>query len=270
MKENKDNYIMEYCLENNIKVINIRRVKKSNRTRIVLTCLCKECGRRYDIRWTSLKQQLYKGLCTSCAHRKTQEHRMLTVDDVVKRFTDVGYKVLTPANKIKPRGKRSIYFTPLEIANKYGDVYTTNCNNFCCNLEYYKELSNCDKRNEILKNESRLEYKVRKFLDSQDIPYKQQFRFMDCRGEKYPLPFDFCLYYKDDKHRMLIEVDGAQHFRADSLWADSFKMIQKNDRRKNYYCQSHNIPLLRLRYDEIDSKDDKYKQIILDFIHNNW
>ena len=62
MKENKDNYIMEYCLENNVKVINIRRVKKSNKTRIVLTCLCKECGRRYDIRWTSLKQQLYKGL----------------------------------------------------------------------------------------------------------------------------------------------------------------------------------------------------------------
>ena len=93
---------------------------------------------------------------------------------------------------------------------------------------------------------------------------------MDCRGEKYPLPFDFCLYYKDDKRRMLIEVDGAQHFRADSLWADSFGATQKNDRRKNYYCQSHNIPLLRLRYDEIDSKDDKYKQMILDFIHNNW
>ena len=69
---------------------------------------------------------------------------------------------------------------------------------------------------------------------------------------------------------MLIEVDGAQHFRADSLWADSFGATQKNDRRKNYYCQSHNIPLLRLRYDEIDSKDDKYKQMILDFIHNNW
>ena len=68
---------------------------------------------------------------------------------------------------------------------------------------------------------------------------------------------------------MLIEVDGDQHFREDSIWADTFEIIKKHDRTKTYYCNSHHIPLLRLRTNDIDNKNEKYKDMILDFIHTN-
>lgn len=268
MNQNTKTKIEKYCEENDINVINIRNVKRNSKTRIVITCLCKECRERYDIRWETLQRQKYAGLCTSCAHRECAKHKLLQVEEIIERFNKEGYQVITPKDKIKRRGKRSIYFTNVEIQNKYGDVYTTNCNNFCQNISYYRELSNCDKRNEMLKNESRLEYKVRKFLEENNIPYKQEFRFMDCRGKKYPLPFDFCLYYESDS-KLLIEVDGAQHFRQDSLWADRFKATQKNDKIKNYYCAHNHIPLLRLRTEDIDNKDKLYQEKILEFIKNN-
>lgn len=268
LQETTQRELNELCKDYNIDIINIRNIKKNGKTRLVLTLRCSECGERFDVYWTTLKRQKYKGVCTSCAHRKCSEHRMLTVDKVIARFNKEGYEVLTPKNKIKRKGKRSVYFTELEIQNKYGDIYTTNCNNFCSRIDYYRELANCDKKNEMLKNESRLEYKVRTFLDSQSIPYKTQFRFMDCRGEKYPLPFDFCLYYTET-NKMLIEVDGAQHFRRSNIWASTFEATKKNDRRKDYYCQHNNIPLLRLTYLDVDVKDERYKQMILDFIKNN-
>lgn len=269
MRKSTIEKIKKFCKDNDVNVINIRNKKRSNKTRIVVTCLCRMCNTRYDIDWNTLCTQKYTGLCTSCAHKKCSEYKKLSINQIVQRFEDEGFRVITPINKIKPRGKRSIYFTNVDIMNKYGDIYTTNCNNFCSRIDYYRELSNCDKRNEILKTESRLEYKVRIFLDSQHIPYKQQFRFMDCRGEKYPLPFDFCLYYTDDDKRMLIEIDGEQHFRNDGLWSSTFKATQKNDRRKDYYCKKNNIPLLRLRYNEIDDKKASYKNMIIDFIKNN-
>ena len=251
----------------NLNIVNIRQLHKGNKNRIVLTLLCNKCGQRFDIRLDTLQHQKFKGICISCAHKELKQCQALTIDEIIKRFEDEGFKVLTPRNKIKRRGKRPIYFTNLEIQNKYGDIYTTNCNNFCSNINYYRELSNCDAKNEILKNESRLEYKVRKFLIEQDIPFKQQFRFMDCRGEKYPLPFDFCLYYAEE-NKMLIEVDGAQHFRESGKFASSFKATQKNDRRKDYYCTQNNIPLLRLTDKDIDCKSEKYKDKILEFINN--
>lgn len=263
--------IEDLCNKYNVNFINVRSMHMNGKTRLIITCICNECGQRYDVRWETLQRQKYRGLCTSCAHRKSSAYKALCVNQIVQRFGDEGFTVITPINKIKPRGKRSVYFTPVEIMNKYGDIYTTNCNNFCSRIDYYRELANCDKRNEMLQCESRLEYKVRCFLQEYNIPYKQEFRFMDCRGKKYPLPFDFCLYYDTD-NKLLIEVQGAQHFR-ESAWFhkghESFKTLQKHDRTKLYYCQKNHIPLLVLPYNKIDDKKESYKKIILDFIHNN-
>ena len=259
---------IEELKKQGVNIINYRQIYSNNKQRVILTVLCTKCNRRFDIRLDTMSHQKYRGLCTSCAHWEGQRYKAQAVEDIIMRFESEGYKVLTPKEKIKPKGNRTVYFTNVDIQNKYGDVYTTNCNNFFSRIDYYRELANCDAKNEMLKNESRLEYKVRKFLIEQDIPHKQQFRFMDCRGEKYPLPFDFCLYYTTDK-KLLIEVDGEQHFRKGGLFANKFEQTQKNDRRKNYYCNKNNIPLLRLNTNDIDGKKEIYKQKILDFISNN-
>lgn len=271
LRKNTTEKITKYCQTYDVDVVNIRSTRQSGKTRIIITCRCKECGARFDIKWDTLQRQKYKGLCTKCAHKECSKCRVLTIQQIIKRFEDVGYKVITPINQIKPRGKRNVYFTPVEIMNKYGDVYTTNCNNFCSRIDYYKELSNQDKRNEMLRTESRLEHKVRRFLEENNIPYKQQFRFMDCRGKKYPLPFDFCLYYKEDK-KLLIEVQGEQHFRESSYFHEgheAFKTLQKHDRTKAYYCKEKQIPLLVLSYNKIDNAKESYKDIIMEFINNN-
>lgn len=266
MRKKTKEEVLEYCNLNNIDLIKMRNINTHNKKRLVLTIKCRQCGNRYDIRYDTIRHQLYKGLCTKCAHYESQNYKRLEVLDVVKRFNEEGFKVLTPIEKIKPRGNKTIYFTTVDIQNKYGDVYSTNCNNFCSRIDYYRELSNCDSKNEKLKNESRLEYKVRKFLQENNVPYKQQFRYSDCRGKKYPLPFDFALYYEQD-NRLLIEVDGEQHFNIhDKFWS---KEVEKHDRIKNYYCESHNIPLLRLSYKDIDNQNEIYKEKITNFINNN-
>lgn len=251
-----------------VNIINVRQLHKHNKQRIILTVLCSECGQRYDSQIDNIKAQKFLGLCTSCAHKRSSNYKRKSVDEIINIFKKEGYEVITPKDKIKPKGKRTIYFTSVEIRNKYGDIYTTSCNNFLSRINYYRELAHCDVKNEMLKNESRLEYKVRQFLQELNVQFKQEFRFMDCRGKKYPLPFDFCLYYTEDK-KLLIEVDGEQHFKRSSKFANNFKIIQKNDKTKNYYCKVNNIPLLRLSYKDIDSKNEIYKQKIIDFIKNN-
>lgn len=268
MRKNSEIEISKFCKENNLIPINVRNMKKNNKTRIVITFKCSNCGSRFDISWDNLKHQKYKGLCTKCAHKESQKYRLLEIDDIIKRFTDNGFIVLTPKNEIKGRGNRSAVFTPIDIQNKYGDTYTVSCNNFCNSIEYYKTLSNCDAKNEMVGVKSLLEYKVRQFLIEQNIPFKQEFRFSDCRGKKYPLPFDFCLFYKEDK-KILIEVDGEQHFNKGGLFGAKYEDTTKRDRTKDYYCKSNGIPLLRLSYNIINRKDELYKTKILDFIKNN-
>ena len=60
----------------------------------------------------------------------------------------------------------------------------------------------------------------------------------------------------------LIEVDGVQHFFAYSFSPHSTKedaekqfiQIQKHDKIKNQYCKKHNIPLLRIHYNNFKKR----------------
>ena len=101
---------------------------------------------------------------------------------------------------------------------------------------------------------------VEQFLDDIVIPYKQEFKFSDCRGKKKMLPFDFCLNY-DTNSKLLIEVDGERHYK------EYFKEVHDNDRTKDGYCKYKNIPLLRIPYWEFES--NQYKLSILHFINTN-
>ena len=74
------------------------------------------------------------------------------------------------------------------------------------------------------------------------------------------LPFDFCLNY-DKPNKLLIEADGERHYK------EYFIELRKYDKIKDYYCSSHNIPLLRIPYWEFD--DNTYKQNIDNFINTN-
>ena len=52
----------------------------------------------------------------------------------------------------------------------------------------------------------------------------------------------------------LIEFDGLQHFKSIDFFGGEESLIDniKRDKKKNVYCKENNIPLLRIRYDQID------------------
>ena len=262
LREKTKQEIIDWCREHNVKCINVRSFRQKGKSRIKVTILCNECGTRSDILKENLMTQKFPGLCTSCAHKKSQDYRRLKAQDLIDKFESIGYKVLTPIDKIKPFGKGNSYNqSKVLIENKFGQVFNTNYNQFSRNLQYYKDLNSDDGYcAEGIRKASYYEKLVASFLEEKYIPYKREFKFTDCR-KKRCLPFDFCLWY-DSPNRILIEVDGELHYKQSSRLDE----VQLNDEHKIRYCNYKNIPLLRIPYWEFNDNED-YKKSIISFIH---
>lgn len=108
---------------------------------------------------------------------------------------------------------------------------------------------------------------IEKILDNNNIQYKAQYWFDDCRIQ-LPLPFDFAIF-NNNRLIGLCEYQGIQHYKPVDFagkgkeWADNqFKRNQKSDNTKRTYCKSQNIPLLEIPYWEYKNIEN----ILLDFI----
>ncbi len=69
--------------------------------------------------------------------------------------------------------------------------------------------------------------------------------------------FDDCV--KLHGRDVMIEIDGEQHFKPVRNW--DYEATVASDTEKNEYCKSHNIPLLRIRYDELLHIADILQQV---------
>ena len=98
------------------------------------------------------------------------------------------------------------------------------------------------------------ELKIENWLQENDIEHKTQVWFDACRGKKRPLPFDFAIY-NNEKLSLLIEFDGAHHFREYSHFGgkEAFEERKRLDKIKDDFCFQNNIPLLRIPYWEFDN-----------------
>lgn len=68
--------------------------------------------------------------------------------------------------------------------------------------------------------------------------------------------FDFLIYHTN--HLIAIEFDGGLHFKPIFLKdkpLEEFMLRQEHDIRKDKYCETYGIPLLRIRYDQLDIID---------------
>lgn len=98
-------------------------------------------------------------------------------------------------------------------------------------------------------NVSQGELRISKYLDSQNIEYKTQYIFKECKYIK-SLRFDFYL----PQSNTCIEYDGQQHFKPVNFngsqdgGLSSFIETQKRDEIKNRYCKDNNIKLIRIPY----------------------
>lgn len=113
-------------------------------------------------------------------------------------------------------------------------------------------------------NKSRGERKIERFLVVNDIYYKSQKTFKDCKNI-IVLPFDFAILNNDGSVKGLVEFHGAQHYRSVCFGGmsiekaeENFKNLQVRDSIKKEYCQKNGIQLLEIHY-----KDYKNIPIIL-------
>lgn len=262
IREKTKQEIIDWCKEHNVEYLNIRSFRQKGKSRIKVIIRCIECGKRSDILKENLMSQKFPGLCTSCAHKKAQDYRRLQAQDLINKFESIGYKVLTPIDKIKPVGKNKLYNkAKVMIENKFGQTFVVDYNNFSNKLEYYKKLNSDEGYSaEGHRRKSKYEQMIANFLDEQNIPYKREFKFTDCK-KKRMLPFDFCLWYNLPS-RILIEVDGELHYKQ----TPRLEEVQSNDEYKTRYCKYKKIPLLRIPYWEFNENED-YKKSIISFIH---
>ena len=92
------------------------------------------------------------------------------------------------------------------------------------------------------RKESVGERMIKDYLTDNQIRFKPEKRFDDCKDKK-KLPFDFYLI----DYNALIEFDGEQHY-WNVFGESQFRNTKKHDEIKNHYCHINNIPLLRIPY----------------------
>lgn len=103
------------------------------------------------------------------------------------------------------------------------------------------------------------ESKISNILNEFHINFKTECTFNKCK-DKHKLPFDFGIYNLNNELTGLIEFDGKQHFEVcrfngmtHEKALESFKTGQIHDQIKNQFCKTNNIPLLRIKYTDIDN-----------------
>jgi hypothetical protein len=98
-------------------------------------------------------------------------------------------------------------------------------------------------------NDSFGEKIIANFLDRNNIEYKREYIFDDCKNI-YPLRFDFYI----PSTRKCIEFDGIQHFQPVEYFGGvkAYELRKINDKIKNDYCEDNYINLIRIRYNQID------------------
>lgn len=97
---------------------------------------------------------------------------------------------------------------------------------------------------------SSLEEHIIKILQKEKIKFQREKTYPDLKFGYYR--FDFFL----PQYNLLIEVDGAQHYKFSKIFhkkRQDFLKAQERDRRKNSYALSHNIPLYRIPCFEIEN-----------------
>ena len=97
---------------------------------------------------------------------------------------------------------------------------------------------------------SKGERRIRNFLISNKIEYKMEYILPSDKKYRY----DFFL----PKLNILIEYDGAQHFRPVESWGgiNELNEIQKRDREKNELARMYGIGLIRIPYTKLNSLEE--------------
>lgn len=157
----------------------------------------------------------------------------------------------------------------IDARNKHNDLYYYNLTEYVSSTK--KVVILCSKHGEFKQTpnshlngsgcpkcvSSRGEISIRTILSKNNIQFKEQMRFSDCKNIK-SLPFDFYI----SGYNICIEYDGEQHYIENPHRGgkDGFERTKLHDSIKNEFCLNNKIKLFRIRYDE--NVYDKMREIM--------
>ena len=105
--------------------------------------------------------------------------------------------------------------------------------------------SSCGCKNGISKGEQ----KILEILENNKISYIREYKIPKLNNKR----FDFVLLNDDNQIYRIIEFDGEQHFKETKWKREKLIRTQQSDKEKNEYALSHNIPLVRIPYWELNN-----------------
>lgn len=213
-----------------------------------IPCRCKVCGFEWSVRAGQLRAERIRG-CPKCGREIARAKRTKSLDQFVSELHSVNedLEVIGEYN-----GTHSFIRCRCKIHDRIFESMP-------CNL--LNGTATCPACSRKM---SKMERSVGAILNELGISHISQYRFDDCRGEKFALPFD---YYLPD-YNVAIEYDGAQHFEPIDYFGgiEQYELRKQHDRIKDEYCIEHNIVLIRIPYYE--SKNLR-EYIITQFNHYN-
>lgn len=225
------NKIIKKGIGKKVELLEIIYYNSHENSLLLLKCL--ECGYIFTSTYSNLFYTPHLNYCRKCANKHLSEIKSMDINEVKEYIESFNYKLLSDYYKNNT--------TYIKVECEKGHKYTTTYGAF-------KNGNRCP-----YCNQSKGEYKIKKFFKNNNMIYNEQKRFEDCRFKK-PLPFDFYL----PQYNILIEYDGEFHYKI-SRYEDGFdKFINTKirDTVKNIYCKNNDIKLIRIPYWEYDNIEE--------------
>jgi len=188
-------------------------------------------------------RHLKGSVCPKCNSIKSANNQKHTKEDFIKKAKLI-HGDLFDYSKVEYKNNK----TKVEIiCKKHGSWMQTPVNHIN------------NKRKCPLCNESKGEDIINQFLIDNNIKFKRQMRFEDCKDIR-KLSFDFYLI----NYNICIEYNGIHHYKPVEYFGGikTTKEQQKRDTIKINYCKSNKIPLLIIKY------TDKTEHVLLKYFKN--
>jgi len=218
---------------------------------------------------------------------------LITLDEYINKDVAIRFKCLNCGTifKCKPTYILNRTFGCLDCSNVYGNlnpnefkerIYNKNpnivflteykdyntkilCKCKCCNFEWHVNPRGLQSGTGCpICNKSKGEKECVEYFIKNNIKFISQYEYSNLLGiGNRPLKFDFAIVNNNSDVLGLIEYDGIFHYKK--LYDDDgYERLKIHDKRKNEYCQQHNLPLLRIPYWDFDNIEN----ILNSFIKN--
>lgn len=103
---------------------------------------------------------------------------------------------------------------------------------------------------------SKGEEKISKLLKENNIPFEKEKTFENCKYKDTGAYARFDFYVNN---QYIIEYDGIQHFQPtfNNFNEENFNNTINHDEFKNQWCKENNIPIIRIKYTQLDTLNIK-------------